>query len=185
MEGQQRRDRRRHRPTFDLAAAGHGDAGDVVSVDVSARDPQGHVSTGVSDSVTVANTAPVKGAVTVDPSTPTEGMALTATPMQFSDADGDQLSYTYAWFRNDQPIAGATAKTLPASTTAVGDTIRVEVRAGDGHGGTTEAATATVTVLEDAKLHQPVAGTVKISPEAPTTNATVTADPSGFTRSRR
>jgi hypothetical protein len=109
--------------TLDLSAAGHGNAGDVISVDVSARDPQRHVSTGASDSVTVANTAPVKGSVAIDPSSPTEGMALTATPMQFSDADGDQLTYTYAWFRTDQPIAGATAKTLPASVTAVGDTI--------------------------------------------------------------
>ena len=59
--------------TFDLSAAGHGNAGDVISVDVSARDPQGHVSTGVSDSVTVANTAPVKGSVAVDPSTADRG----------------------------------------------------------------------------------------------------------------
>jgi peptidoglycan/xylan/chitin deacetylase (PgdA/CDA1 family) len=41
--------------SFDLAPAGHGDAGDVIAVDVSARDPKGHVSTGVSDSVTIGS----------------------------------------------------------------------------------------------------------------------------------
>ena len=42
--------------------------GDVVAVDVSARDPKGHVSTGVSDSVTVkSTTAPPPPPVTPDP----------------------------------------------------------------------------------------------------------------------
>ena len=92
--------------SFDLSAAGHGDRGDVVSVDVAARDPKGHVSTGVNDSVTVVNHAPVKGSVAIDPSSPPAGTALTATPAGFSDADGDELTYIYAWFRNDEAIDG-------------------------------------------------------------------------------
>ena len=37
----------------------------------------------------------------------------------------------------------------------------------------------------DAEMHSPVAGTVKITPTAPTTNATVTADPERVQRPRR
>ena len=48
---------RRDRETFDLSPAGHGDAGDPITVDVTARDPKGHVSTGASDSVTIAGSA--------------------------------------------------------------------------------------------------------------------------------
>jgi peptidoglycan/xylan/chitin deacetylase (PgdA/CDA1 family) len=60
--------------TFDLAPAGHGDAGDVISVDVKAQDPKGHVSTGVSDSVTIADPAPNADA------TPTPGPVVAPAP---------------------------------------------------------------------------------------------------------
>ncbi len=54
--------------TFDLSVAGHGDAGDAVSVDVSARDPKGLMTTGVSDRVMVQATSnPTPEPVTPDP----------------------------------------------------------------------------------------------------------------------
>jgi peptidoglycan/xylan/chitin deacetylase (PgdA/CDA1 family) len=57
--------------TFDLSVPGHGDAGDVVAVDVSARDPKGLATTGVSDQVTVkSTTAPPPPPVTPDPPPP-------------------------------------------------------------------------------------------------------------------
>jgi len=60
--------------TFDLSQAGHGDAGDTITVDVTARDPAGHVTTGVSDSVKIGRTPdPV---VTPDPGT-TPGPGVT------------------------------------------------------------------------------------------------------------
>ena len=132
--------------TFDLSQAGNGDHGDVVTVNVSARDPEGHVSTGVSDSVTVANTAPAGGSVAISPASPVAGTALNATPSGFVDADGDSQAYAYSWFREGQAIAGEATSTLPGSELRAGDAIRVEVRADDGHGGTSEAVTATVSV---------------------------------------
>jgi peptidoglycan/xylan/chitin deacetylase (PgdA/CDA1 family) len=141
--------------SFDLTAAGHGDRGDVVSVDVVARDPKGHVSTGVNDGVTVVNHAPVKGSVAIDPSSPLAGTALTATPAGFSDADGDELTYIYAWFRNDEAIDGATTNTLPASIFGEGDDIRVEVHAEDGHSGTSELAKASVRIADKPPVVTP------------------------------
>ena len=98
--------------TFDLSTAGHGDHGEAVGVDVTAnstgwtherrrqrqRDGRRHGSgegsggdqPGVSDGRDDAD----------------------ATPSAFTDADGDALTCTYAWFRNDQR---ATTSTLPAS----------------------------------------------------------------------
>lgn len=153
--------------SFDLSLAGRGDRGDVVSVDVTARDPKGHVSSGVNDSVTVVNMAPVKGSVAINPSSPLAGTALTATPAGFSDADGDELTYTYAWFRNDAAIDGATTNTLPTSVFAAGDQIRVEVRAGDGHGGTSEPAKATVTIANTPTPGPVVTPGPKPTPPAP------------------
>ena len=92
------------------------------------------------------NIAPVNGSIAIDRSSRLAGAALTATPLGFSDPDGDELTYSYTWFRNDLAIDGATTDTLPAAALSVGDEIRVEVRAGDGHGGTREPATATVTI---------------------------------------
>src|SRR5205823_6887568 len=57
-----------------------------------------------------------------------------------------------------------------------GDTIKVEVYATDGHGGTSATVNDSVTVVNS----DPVAGTVAISPSSPTTNQTLTATPSGF-----
>ena len=116
----------------------------------TARDPKGHVSTGVNDSVSVVNTAPVDGSVAIDPSSPLTGTALTATPAGFSDADADGLTYTYVWFRNGVVIDGATTNTLPASVFPAGDEVRVEVRAEDGHGGISESAEVTVKIKPDA-----------------------------------
>ena len=61
--------------TYDLGPAGRGDAGDVITVDVSASDPKGHVTNGVSDSITVA----LDPKPTPDP-TPTPDPKPTADP---------------------------------------------------------------------------------------------------------
>ena len=131
--------------TFDLSQAGHGDHGDAVAVTVTADDgfPGGKTDAGTS--VTVANTPPVTGSVTISPPSPQAGTALTATPTEFADGDGDALSYQYAWFHNGQQIAGATGATLAGAAVLTGE-IGVEVRATDGRGGTSEAASATISV---------------------------------------
>ena len=121
--------------------------GTVVGVTVSADDGHGGTTGPVSANATVsANNPPVAGTVTISPSSPTAGATLTVAPSGFSDSDGDALTYTYAWFRNGAQLAGATGPTLAGANVQEGDVIRVEVRASDGHGGTSAAATASVTV---------------------------------------
>ena len=95
--------------------------------------------------MSVDNAVPTKGTVTITPSAPTAGTALTATPSGFADADGDGLSYRYVWYHDGQLIAGATSPTLPAAAVLPGQ-IRVDVRADDGHNGISDPASATVAV---------------------------------------
>ena len=129
--------------TLDLSQPGHGDHGDVVSVRVTAND--GYAGSATADaSVTVDNTAPTAGTAAITPSAPREGATLTARPSGFGDADGDTLTYSYRWLRNGAALAGQTAATLPGSLVRAGATIRVEIRATDGHGGMTAVAAATV-----------------------------------------
>ena len=159
--------------TFALTSAGHGD---IITVDTWATDPSGAKSPTATASVSLANAVPTKGTVTITPSAPTAGTALAATPSGFADADGDGLTYQYVWYRDGQPIAGATGPTLPAAE-VVRSQIRVDVKADDGHGGVSDAASATVTVPNSP----PAVGTVTISPTLPQAGMTLTATPSGFT----
>jgi hypothetical protein len=131
-------------PTLDLSQrAGRGD---VVAVGVVAEDGDGHSSAEVGSSVTVANTPPTTGSVAIYPSAPAAGVTLTATPSGFVDPDGDALTFAYTWLRNGQVVPGATGPSPAAAAVAAGDTLRVDTRASDGHGGESGPAAATVTV---------------------------------------
>jgi peptidoglycan/xylan/chitin deacetylase (PgdA/CDA1 family) len=159
--------------TVDLSKANQGDHGDKIAVRVTATDTSG-TSSAVTDTVTVANTPPTSGTVSIGPPAPAAGTALTATPSGFADADGDTLTYQYAWSVNGQPVTGVTGNTLDANS-VVGGTVTVQATADDGHGGTISAPPASVTVIG-----YPKAGTVSITPPVPTTNQMLTAGAVGF-----
>jgi peptidoglycan/xylan/chitin deacetylase (PgdA/CDA1 family) len=155
--------------TLDLSQAGHGDRGDKVQVKVTATNAYGPTSV-VSDPVTVADTAPTGGSVAITPADPVEGAALTATPSGFTDADADALSYHFSWFQNGQLIAQNTTGLLPGSSVLAG-TVSVQVTADDGHGGTSQVASAWVPVAAPpAPVVQPSAPVVQ--PPAPAVDGT-------------
>ena len=159
--------------SLDLATAGHGDRGDVVRVDVTADDGDGHTSATVSANVTVANSPPTIGQVDIGPSNPVAGTTLTATPTGFGDADGDPLTYHHTWQRNDVALDGETSATLAAAG-AAGDVVRADVRADDGQGGTSGWANAAVT-LAAAPVTTPTTPTTPIAPTTTTPPTTTTA----------
>lgn len=105
---------------LDLSQVGHGDAGDVITVDVSARDPKGHASTGVSDSVTIANLSPSSGP------TPTPGRVVTPAPTRTLPP----------------PPVASVDKTAPRivmarpkpRTYTVGKTLKIKISCTDGSG---------------------------------------------------
>ncbi len=111
--------------------------GHTLGVTVSADDGHGNASPEVSETAAVVDVAPVAGSVTLAAS----GTTLTATPSRFSDADGDSLTYSYAWYRN-----GVALPDTGATLSSASDAIRVEVRAGDGFGGFSATVSAQVTL---------------------------------------
>src|SRR5207244_185700 len=162
--------------SLDLSTEGNGDKNDVITVRVTVSDGTAtdHLT---SAGLTVGNSAPSAGTVSISPSSPGTNATLTATPSGFSDADGDALTYHYTW-KNGTTVVGTDSSTLDLSVSGAGDkgeTVHVSVTASDGT-ASSGAAADSVTVANSA----PSAGTVPISPSSPGTNATLTATPSGF-----
>ena len=138
---------------FDLAVAGNGDRGDALSVAVTVSD--GSLESGsASASTTVANTPPLAG-VALIPAAPTTNTVVSAAATA-SDADGDQLRYSFTWRVN-----GAVRKTSSGSNASDsldlglvgngsrGDAIVVELVVSDGTSDS-DVALATTTIADSA-----------------------------------
>jgi hypothetical protein len=85
-------------------------------------------------SVTVLNTPPGAPTVAVEPAVPHAGDDLFCRIVADSaDADGDVVTYAYAWQRNDKPLpAGADPRVVPASLVKKGDRLRCTATPRDG-----------------------------------------------------
>ena len=152
----------------------------MIKVEVYATDGNAGTSSTVNDTVTVANTAPVAGTVTITPASPTTNQTLHGHPGRVHRRRRDSLTYHYQWFNNGSPLAGETSSTLDLSVAGNGnrgDLIKVEVYATDGNAGTSSTVNDTVTVANTARWRAPST----ITPASPTTNQTLTATPAGFT----
>jgi len=75
-----------------------------------------------SPPVTIQNSSPTAPVVDVTPDFPLTTDDLTCTVVVPSiDPDGDTVTYTYEWYKNDVLQPAYTTSTLPASATTVGD----------------------------------------------------------------
>ena len=122
-----------------------------------ATDGNGGTSSTVNDTVTVANTAPVAGTVSITPGSPKTNQTLTATPAEVRRRRDDRLAHLPlpVEFDNGSPLAGETAENLDLSVLGNGDRgdlIKVEVYATDGNGGTDWTVNDTVTVANAAPV---------------------------------
>ncbi|RYX81681.1 hypothetical protein EON83_23075 [bacterium] len=162
--------------TLNLATAGNGDKGDVITATVTANDGTDDSAPLTSAGTTVENTAPVATGVSISPTTPGTNSLLTAT-VAATDADSsDTLSYTYQWKKGGSDIPGATGQTLDLSVAGngnKGDVITVTAIASDGTASSSAVTSAGVTIGNSA----PVVTGVDITPANPTTNSLLTAAP--------
>ena len=126
--------------TLNLSLPGNGNRGDMITVTVTPND--GTVNgTAVSDTATVANTAPVASNVLLSDTTPTTNQTISVSH-DYGDADGDAESgTTYQWQINTGSgfvnIAGPTSSSLDLSLAGngnKGDQLRVLVTPKDGTG---------------------------------------------------
>jgi hypothetical protein len=76
----------------------------------------------ISPPVTIQNSSPTAPVVEVTPDFPLTTDDLTCTVVVPSiDPDGDTVTYTYEWYKNDALQPAYTTNTVPASATTVGD----------------------------------------------------------------
>lgn len=122
-----------------------------------------------ASTVKVQNTAPELTSVSLSTLSPTESTTLSATLGSATDADGDTISYTYAWYVGGRLVSSAT--TLDGTSFSSGDSIYLEVTPTDGDDDGTTVRSATATVANTA----PVISSVTLSPTSPRTNDSVTA----------
>lgn len=135
-------------------------AGQLVACTVTANDGKGGAATDTAQ-VTVGNTAPVVGTVSLSPTAPATNDTLTANTTT-SDADGDALTVRYDWTVGSSVVQSGPSNSLIGAYFSRGDRVFVVVTANDGT-TTTSATSPTVTVANTA----PGAPGVEITPAAP------------------
>lgn len=101
-------------------------------------------STGAA-SVVIVDAAPAVPTVTLTPELPTNGDLLTCLA-QSEDADGDPITFVYAWAVNSSAVSGD-GPTLSAHDLVQGDVVTCTVTASAG-GFTTEPSTATISIFK-------------------------------------
>ena len=80
----------------------------------------------------IVNTPPTLSGAVLGPATAFADTALVCVPEGFTDADGDDAVYAYAWKRANQDVEGATEPTL-AGVFLKGDSVRCVITPSDGY----------------------------------------------------
>jgi hypothetical protein len=133
---------------------------DTVTCTVTPNDGTDDGNT-VSDSVTVANTAPVLDSVALTPTTASEGDTLSCAPGTTTDDDGDAVTYSYDWTVDGSAVS-ETGSSLADSSWAKGQEVQCTVTPNDGTESGTSVTSNTVTILNSA----PVLASVSLTPTA-------------------
>jgi hypothetical protein len=147
--------------------------GDVVQVEVTPFDGIDTGATVLGGPVTIGNSAPTLGSVSITPNPALTGDALSCSWSGFLDADGDSDASTVEWFI-DGTSAG-TSTELSAGFSG-GDTVTCVVTP---HDGSDAGATVSATVVIDNTA--PAVTSVTISPDPARTTDALSCSWSGFT----
>ena len=151
--------------TLDGASFNKGDA-----VTCAATPFDGEASgTGVTSSVTIANTAPVLASVTLSTYAPTENDTITVSLGAASDDDGDSITYSYDWYVNGSMVSSSSA--LTGAQFDKSESIYVVVTPWDGTGFGAPVTSSVATGANTA----PAVTTVTLTPTTVYTDDTLTA----------
>lgn len=129
--------------TADLSTIATAVKGAVLTCVVTPQLSGKNYTTKTTAGVTIANTAPVGGIVSVTPLSPSPSDDIVAVATGATDIDSDSVSYTYTWSKNGVLISNQTA-TIKATETTKDDTYVVTATPTDG---TDVGAALTQTVM--------------------------------------
>ncbi len=143
--------------------------GDTVTCEVTANDGTDAGNT-ASASIIIENSPPevLTVEVTPDPSQTSDDYTCTVTA--YSDADGDSVTYSYAWYVNGSSV-GVSADTLDAGYHVKNDTVFCRVYADDGYDVGDSEDSNIVTTGNTA----PEIDSVTLSPASPGTDDEIEA----------
>ncbi len=122
----------------------------------------------VAGSITIDNTAPVMGTVSISPTAPQVADTLSCSGTG-TDADGDSLSYTFAWTVSGSTVG--TSSTLSGAFSS-GDSVTCTMTASDGSAAA--ANSSSVTIQNTA----PTISSVELTPTTPYEADTLTCSAS-------
>ena len=151
-------------PTTSTLTGTYFNNGNTVYCQATANDGSATSAAVASNTVTISNSAPVISSVALTPTTAYEATTLTCAPTA-TDADGDAISYSYAWYVNSSLIAPTTS-TLTGTYFSRGNTVYCRATPTDGTNAGTAVSSNTVTISNTA----PTAPVVDITPAAPVEN---------------
>lgn len=153
--------------------AGAARKGQAVACQVVASDGEASAPPVAAEAITIKNTLPEAKAPAVGPEKPTTTDAITCTPGEATDLDGDAVKSKIAWYANGKLLDGQTGASLPATATAKGQSILCAVTPNDGEADGKEVRSAAVIVQNTA----PVLASAKIDNSAPRTTDTLKCEP--------
>jgi len=165
-------------PDLDYASTGALTGGTIVDAATNAATrtlpaPGGAGSIAATHAVVIAAAVPVMTSVTVTPTTAYTNTTLSCTAAA-TDADGDVVTFTYAWLINDVVLGGATASTLTGASFAEGNAVKCRATPSDGGASGTAMTSAAVTILNST----PVMTAVTVTPSTAYTDTLLTCNPS-------
>ena len=105
--------------------------GDTITCTVTPNDGSADGTAQTSEALVISNAPPTAPSVSISPDPALPGEALLADAAS-TDADGDPLTYAFAWYKDDTLQSQYTSSTIPAGITNAGEIWRVDVVADDG-----------------------------------------------------
>ncbi len=145
-------------PGMDFAARG-----DAIGVELFATDDEGNLSEPTSVITRVINSEPVAPTPAVYPEAPDQDTELSCLALEPTDADGDTLATTFAWYADNAPLSGQEGVTLAAGTVPHGTYVSCMTSVSDGAGGIVYATSPSVLVVD----RMPTIGSVTLEPGTP------------------
>jgi len=128
--------------------------GQTVVCEVTPNDGTTNGAVFPTASVTIQNSAPavLSAALTAGPYYKTSTVTFDAGSLTSADADGDSVTYTYAWKVNGATVGGQTGTSLANTFFAKGQTVVCEVTPNDGTTNGASFPTASVTIQNSAPV---------------------------------